>query len=324
MSSSAPLSSRHNVRRPSARVASDASRSIYSSKSAGSFTSAGHISSSTPLARRLLNPPSSLGAPLPPIIPPSPSPGRVSDDNRRLNEEIYDLIALALRGYVNTWYHKISPNDKEFLPEISVVIVAAIQGIHQRIESADLNCLFLNDIPALVIQHYHDYRLAREKLHTSYASGGPQESNAQSSLAHMFHNIQSHLAVEPDGQVDDTYLRQAVDHVLRSCLPPQDWASEMERSIIREIIVTLILGSVISRVSQPWFLHSLALSVLGEPKPVEVRGASLTCSQTALIPVFIPLSLRRRLSKTYLRPSSSFNTSSLLSSLSSKPCPPFV
>jgi hypothetical protein len=269
--SPAPLSSRHDIRRSSARVASDAPRSILSARSAGSATSAGPTSSATHLARRLLNPPSRLDAPLPPIIlPPSPSTENLSDDVWKLNEEICDLIALVLRGYIASWYHKLSPNDKEFLPEISVVIITVIRGIHQRIQSADLGCLFLNDIPALVIQHYRDYRLAREKIHTSYASGTPQESDPQTALVHMFHNIQSHLAVKPDGQVEDMYLRQAVDHVLKSCLPPQDWASEIERSIIREVIVTPVLGGMIPRISQPWFLHSLALSLLGDPQPTEV------------------------------------------------------
>jgi hypothetical protein len=264
-------SSQHDARRATARVASDdASRSVLSFRSAGS-SNAGPTSSSIPLATRLLNPPSCSGAPLPPIIPLSAlSTEHISGDVRTLNDEIYDLVALALRGYITPWYYKLSPNDKEFLPEISVVIVAAIRALHQRLESADLDYLFLNDIPALIIQHYRDYRLAREKVDTSYASGGPQDSNARIALAHMFHNIQSHLAVTPDGQVDDTYLRQAVDHVLKSCLPMQDWASEMERSIIREVIVVSVLGSVIPRVSQPWFLHSLALSLLGNPQPVEV------------------------------------------------------
>ena len=194
----------------------------------------------------------------------------MSNDVRKLNEEIYDIVALILRGYISPWYHKLSPNDKEFLPEISAVIVAAIRALHQRFESADLEYLFLDDIPTLIIQHYHDHRLAREKVNTSYASGVPQDSNSQTALAYMFHNIQSHLAVTPDGQVDDTYLRQAVDHVLKSCLPMHDWASEMERSIIREVVVAPVLGSVIPRVSQPWFLHSLALSLLGNPQPVEV------------------------------------------------------
>lgn len=261
---------RANPRRSGIRVASDASRSVFSSRSAGSFTSSSPPSSASPLAARLLNLPSKAGSPLPPIIPPT-KPEQLFDDFSRMNDEIYDLIALALRGYVSSWYHKLSPRDKEFVPEISTVVVAVIQALERRIQSADLDHLLLVDIPALITQHYNDYRLARAKVHTSYASGGPQDSDAHAALAHIFHNIQSHLAVSPDGAIDGTYLRQAVDHVFKSCLPPQDWGSDMERSIVREILVRPVLGSVIDKLSQPWFLHSIALSLLGSPRPVEVR-----------------------------------------------------
>lgn len=258
-------------RHPGARVASDTSRSIFSSRSAGSFTSTGHASSSVPLSRRLLNHRSQVGAPLPPIISPQATHSEhASNDISRLNEELYDLIALALRGYVSSWYHKLSPHDKELIPEISTAAVAVIQNIDHRVKSADLHHLLLSDIPTLFTQHYRDYRLARAKLHTAYASGGPQDTDTHATLAHIFHNIQSHLAVGVDGEINDTYLRQAIDHVLKTCLPPRDWASEMERSIIREVIVRPVLGSVIPKLSQPWFLHSIALSLIGSPRPSEV------------------------------------------------------
>jgi hypothetical protein len=132
----------------------------------------------------------------------------------------------------------------------------------------------------------------------------------------MFHNIQSHLAVKPDGQVEDMYLRQAVDHVLKSCLPPQDWASEIERSIIREVIVTPVLGGMIPRISQPWFLHSLALSLLGTLSPQRYETQNDSClPETTLSPAPISFSPRRRPPKTCQRLNLSFNTSLSLFSL---------
>lgn len=253
------------------RVPSDAARSILSARSLESATSAG-ASISVPLARRTLNPPSRHGAPLPPIIPPlTTNTANPSNDIPRLNDEIYDLIALALRGYVSSWYQRLSPRDKEFVPEVSKVTVAVLRAVDERVRAADLDCLLLHDFSVLVSQHFRDYRLARSKVHTAYASGGSQDSDNHAALVHIFHNIQAHLAISPDGAIDDTYLRQAVDHVLKTCLPPQDWTSEMERSIVREIIVKPILGSVLPKLAEPWFLHSIALSLLGSPRPLEVR-----------------------------------------------------
>ncbi|KAF8302597.1 hypothetical protein DL93DRAFT_2121871 [Clavulina sp. PMI_390] len=308
-----PITTSSNVppRGHTVRVASDASRSVLSTRSAPSFTStnatntyppSSYASSSTgvPLARRILNHPSRTGAPLPPAL--SPPPGNkdehVANDISRLNDEIYDFIALALRGYVTPWYSRLTPRDREFIPEINKAVVAVVQELDRRVRRADLDRLLLVDLPILVTQHYEDFRLARSKLGTSYAAGASLSLSASSAeaqsqtkpssssslppsaaaenpaLAHIFHNIQSHLALNASGEIDDTYLRQAVDHVLKTCLPPQDWASEMERSIVREIIVKPVLGSVLNKLSQPWFLHSILLSLLGSPRASESPTAS--------------------------------------------------
>lgn len=236
---------------------STGARSSRSVKSAISGTS-GH-NPGIPLARRLLQPhlPST---PLPPIFINQPE--AYINDFPRLNEEIYDIIALALRAYVTPWWSKLAARDKEFVPEISLVIVHILQALEERITTADVPSLLCHDIPTLLVQHYKDYRAAASKLHTSYAS--------DASLPRMFHHMQSHLAVSETGQFNDTYLRQAVDHVLKSCLPQEDWDSEMERSIVREVIVRPILGNVLPKLAEPWFLHTIALSLLGAPRPLEV------------------------------------------------------
>lgn len=264
------MTSRHS----GTRHASEVSRSAFSTRSTGSGHSASHPASSQSLARRLLNPPSKTGAPLPPIIhvPATKDSDSSPNDISRLNDELYDFIALALRGYVNPWYTRLSPTDRELLPEISSAVVVVIQELDRRIRAADLHQVLLADLPALVTQHYSDFRLARTKLHSSYTSGHAQDSDPNVALAHIFHNIQSHLAVTPIGEVDDTYLRQAVDCVLKECLPPQDWGSEVERSIIREIIVRPVLGAAFSRLTQPWFLHSIFLALLGSPRPIEASS----------------------------------------------------
>lgn len=120
-------------------------------------------------------------------------------------------------------------------------------------------------MPSLIRQHYEDFRLAQSKLHTSYASGLDSSDDANSALAQIFHSIQSHLALSPSGSIDQTYLRQSIDHVLKACLPEQDWNSEVERSIVREIVVGPICGAAVSRLTQPWFLHGMFLSLVGRP-----------------------------------------------------------
>lgn len=202
------------------------------------------------LAKRILFPTLPPDADLPPLLlSPAAAP--------ELNAELYDFIALALRAYVNTWWTKITRYDKEFLPEITRILTVVMRTLEARLVATDLSPLVFRDLPTLLAQHWTDYRNAQAKLHTSYAAGGA------ASLAQLFHQMQPHMALSPDGVVDPVYVRQAVDHILKTCLPPEDYEPETERYIVREIILKVLVGSVLPRITQPWFIHKVILDQLG-------------------------------------------------------------
>jgi len=174
-----------------------------------------------------------------------------------LNRELYEFIALSLRAFVSSWWSKITRYDKEFLPEITRILTVVVRALEARILATDLSPLVFRDIPTLVTQHYRDYRDAEAKLSTSYASGGA------ASLPQLFHQLQPHMALSADGRIDEEYFRQIVDHILKSCLPPEDYDPEPERYIIREIVLKVVLTDVIPKVTQPWFLQKTILDILG-------------------------------------------------------------
>jgi hypothetical protein len=236
-------------------------RSVLSSKSAES-TSAKRAAQPLSLARRLLFPSLPHGADLPPLL-------ATPDLPPELHAELYDFIALALRAFVNPWWTKITRYDKDFLVEINRILTQVLRALEARLQAADLAPLILCDIPMLVDQHYIDYRNAASKLSTSYASG------KAATLPQLFHQLQPHMAVSSDGQIHPEYVRQAVDHILRCCLPLEDYESEPERCIVREIIVKVLLDNVIPKITQPWFLQKMILDLAGGPipgsKPIEVR-----------------------------------------------------
>ncbi|PCH33453.1 hypothetical protein WOLCODRAFT_63269 [Wolfiporia cocos MD-104 SS10] len=201
------------------------------------------------LPKRLLFPHLPPEADLPPLLcSPAAEPS--------LNAELYEFIALALRAYVNPWWTKITRYDKEFLPAISRILATVIRALETRLLTTDLSPLVFRDLPTLLSQHYADFRNAKSKLHTSYASGGAAP------LSQLFHQLQPHMAVSPDGRINDVYIRQAVDHLLKVTLPPEDYDPEVERYVVREVILSVLLRSVIPRVMQPWFLHKLMLDHL--------------------------------------------------------------
>ncbi|TFK87940.1 hypothetical protein K466DRAFT_489949 [Polyporus arcularius HHB13444] len=231
------------------------------------------------LAKRILFPSLPADADLPPLLlSPAAAP--------ELNAELYDFIALALRAYVNVWWSKITRYDKEFLPEVTRILTVVIRTLEARLLATDLSPLVLRDLPTLLNQHWTDYRNAHSKLHTSYAVGGA------ASLAQLFHQMQPHMAVSADGVVDPVYVRQAVDHILKTCLPPEDYEPETERYIVREIILKVLVGSVLPRVTQPWFIHKIILDQLGPENSGKVNEHPNSIEDDASLPDRPPLQRR--------------------------------
>ncbi|KAF9779774.1 PXA domain-containing protein [Thelephora terrestris] len=224
-------------------------QSSIASKDKGIPSIRSQIAPGTTLAKRLLFPHLAPDVEAPPLLISSNLPPE-------LNAELYDFIALALRAFVNPMWTKISRFDKDFLVQINQVVTQIIQSLEARLSKTDLSPLVFRDLPVLITQHYEDYRLASCKLNTSYSTGGA------ASLPLLFHQFQPHMAVSADGSINEDYLRQSVDFVLKACLPPEDYDPDTERYVIREIILK-VLKDIIPRVSQPWFIHRLALDLLG-------------------------------------------------------------
>jgi len=200
-------------------------------------------------------PPPSLAKRL--LFPNDPLPLLISQD---LTPELYDLIAISLRAYVSPWWSKISRYDKDLLPLITRILISVIRVLHSRTQALDIQSLIFHDAPPIITQHYRDYRNAASKSSTAYATGGAVP------LSTLFFHLQPHIAILPNGSLDPEYYRQIVDHILKVCLPPEDYDPEPERLIVREIIVKILLNDVIPKITQPWFIHKTILDLLGPPE----------------------------------------------------------
>lgn len=66
--------------------------------------------------------------------------------------QLYGLIALILREYVQNWYSKITP-DETFVAEIVQIIAHCTRALEQRIRKVDLESLLLDEIPDLLDKH---------------------------------------------------------------------------------------------------------------------------------------------------------------------------
>ena len=191
------------------------------------------------------------------LSPNDPLPLLISQD---LTPELYDFIAISLRAYISPWWSKISRYDKDLLPHITRILISVIRVLHSRSQALDIQSLVFCDVPPIITQHYRDYRNAASKTSTAYATGGAVP------IASLFFHLQPHIAILPNGSLEPEYYRQIVDHILKVCLPPEEYDPEPERLIVREIIVKLLLNDVIPKITQPWFIHKTILDLIGPPE----------------------------------------------------------
>jgi hypothetical protein len=66
--------------------------------------------------------------------------------------QLYAIIAVILSQFVQTWYHRITPDDA-FVAEIVQIIAHCTRGLEQRLRHVDLVELLLDELPALAVTH---------------------------------------------------------------------------------------------------------------------------------------------------------------------------
>jgi splicing suppressor protein 51 len=66
--------------------------------------------------------------------------------------QLYALISIILREYVQNWYNQITP-DETFVAEIVQVIAHCTRALEQRLRKVDLESLLLDELPELLATH---------------------------------------------------------------------------------------------------------------------------------------------------------------------------
>lgn len=66
--------------------------------------------------------------------------------------QLYALIAIILREFVQNWYAKITP-DEAFVAEIVQIIAHITRALEQRLRKVDLESLLFDELPELLDKH---------------------------------------------------------------------------------------------------------------------------------------------------------------------------
>ena len=66
--------------------------------------------------------------------------------------QLYGIIAVIIKEFVQTWYSKITP-DHEFVNDVVQVIAHCTRSLEQRLRKVDIEGLLLDEIPGLLEEH---------------------------------------------------------------------------------------------------------------------------------------------------------------------------
>lgn len=83
--------------------------------------------------------------PIDEVLPPLTSSNEV-------DLQLYAIIAVIIKEFVQTWYAKITP-DHVFVNEVIQIIAHCTRALEQRLRDIDLEALLLDEIPELIIAH---------------------------------------------------------------------------------------------------------------------------------------------------------------------------
>lgn len=84
-------------------------------------------------------------APIHDLLPPLTSRNDV-------DLQLYAIIAIILRDFVQAWYNKITP-DGTFVEEIVHIIAHCTRALEQRLRKVDVESLLLDELPDLLDKH---------------------------------------------------------------------------------------------------------------------------------------------------------------------------
>lgn len=72
--------------------------------------------------------------------------------SNEIDLQLYALIAIIIKDFVQTWYSKITP-DQQFTDEVIQIIAHCTRAFEQRLRHVDLESLILDELPALIDSH---------------------------------------------------------------------------------------------------------------------------------------------------------------------------
>ncbi|RKF73395.1 putative pxa domain-containing protein [Golovinomyces cichoracearum] len=183
--------------------------------------------------------------------------------------QLYAFIAIIIREYVQTWYHKIT-SDQVFVEELLKIIAHCSRALEQRVRQVDLESLLLDEIPEVLETHIRAFQTSHTALHSIPLEHDPRL---------IYHSIwplpflspipRDHEAISLQQQEknESAYRQLLVEGILALLLPTEDLENSCLTSLVVDILSESVLGGIIEKVSEPWLIWEGIFNLTQAIKP---------------------------------------------------------
>ncbi|XP_023372546.1 sorting nexin-19 [Otolemur garnettii] len=213
------------------------------------------------------------------VAPCPPCP----DAERQLQQEINCTIKMIIRDFVLSWYHSVS-REPAFENELESAMKGLVQELRRRMSMVDSQAV-AQSVLTLCGCHLQSYIQAK-KATVGKQSGPVEPSRLWEAYCQA---TAPHPAVHsPSAEV--SYTRSIVNLLLQELVPKPHLETRTGRHVVVELITCNVILPLISRLSDPDWIHLIVVSVLSKARsPTQV--AKPLCSPSALEQPSVPTSL---------------------------------
>ncbi|RYP02632.1 hypothetical protein DL765_010714 [Monosporascus sp. GIB2] len=189
-------------------------------------------------------------APIEDLLPPLTSRNDV-------DLQLYALISIVIRDFVQTWYAKITP-DETFVAEVIQITAHCTRALEQRLRKVDLESLLFDELPELLDAHIRAYRAAKNPPVRPPIEANPHD---------VYHSLFPLPALSPVPRPDDsesiraqaenerTYRQLLTQGLLAILLPTEDLENPCLTALVGEILSELVIGNLVAnKISEPWLI----------------------------------------------------------------------
>lgn len=184
--------------------------------------------------------------------------------NENINQVLNTIVAYILRDFVQRWYSRITI-DQTFIVGLKTEFKFILNQLESKLKTVDLSQLIVQKLVPILDQHVTQYNKALEKSRAKVIKSKDfEDSNL---IVSNFQNLHKAINLNSDDPSKDLklYYADLIDKkVIPQLLSKSEQESKIIRIIVKEILGSLIIGSLVVSFTDPDFFNKLIETQIAE------------------------------------------------------------